>query len=91
MRLRRSDGGPLRKSDFIGAGKERASKGLYTLNKADLFNLLCIPGYKDTALGFDVDKEVVSAAARYCETRRAMLLVDPPASWRTKADAKTGT
>jgi hypothetical protein len=60
------------------------------LNKADLFNLLCIPGYKDTALGFDVDKEVVSAAARYCEARRAMLLVDSPASWRTKADAKTG-
>ncbi|HZE57456.1 MAG TPA: phage tail sheath subtilisin-like domain-containing protein [Chthoniobacterales bacterium] len=90
VRLRRADGGPLRKSDFIGAGKEKANKGLYALNKADLFNLLCLPGYKDTGLGFDVDKEVISRAAKYCEARRAMLLVDSPASWRTKADAKTG-
>lgn len=90
VRLRRPDGGPLLKSDFTGARKEQANKGLYALNKADLFNLLCIPGYKDTALGFDVDKEVVSAAASYCEARRAILLVDSPASWRTKADAKAG-
>jgi phage tail sheath protein FI len=90
VRLRRSDGGVLRKSDFIGAGKERAGKGLYALNKTDLFNLLCIPGYKETGPGLDVDKEVISSAARYCETRRAILLVDSPASWQTKADAKSG-
>lgn len=90
VRLRRSDGGPLRRSDFIGAGKENAGRGLYALNQADLFNLLCIPGYKDTGLGFDVDKELISAAARYCEGRRAMLLVDSPASWRTSAAAKAG-
>jgi Bacteriophage tail sheath protein len=90
VRLRSSAGGPLRKNDFIGAGKERASKGLYTLDKADLFNLLCIPGYKEGGLGFDVDEEVVSAAAKYCEARRALLLVDSPSSWRTTADAKAG-
>jgi phage tail sheath protein FI len=90
VRLRRSDGGPLRKSDFIGATKAKASKGLYALNKADLFNLLCLPGYKDTGPGFEVDKEVISVAAKYCEARRAVLLVDPPASWRTKEDAKAG-
>ncbi len=90
VRLRRPDGGPLRKSDFIGAGKEKTNKGLYALNKADLFNLLCIPGYKETGLGVDVDKEVISTAAKYCEVRRAMLLLDSPVSWRTKADAKSG-
>lgn len=90
VRLRRPDGGPLRKSDFIGPGKKRASKGLYALNKAPLFNLLCIPGYKRSDAGFDVDKEVVSSAATYCEMRRAMLLVDPPASWRTTAEARAG-
>ena len=90
VRLRRPDGGPPRKSDFIGARKEQANKGLYALNKADLFNLFCIPGYKNTGLGFDVDKEVISSAARYCEARRALLLVDSPTSWRTKADAKAG-
>jgi hypothetical protein len=90
VRLRRSGGGPLRESDFTGAGTEKANTGLYSLNKADLFNLLCIPGYKNTGPGFDVDKGVVSAAVRYCEARRALLLVDSPASWRTKADAKAG-
>lgn len=85
-----SDGGPLQESDFTGAGKESAHEGLYALDKAGLFNLLCIPGYKETGSGFDVDKGVVSSAAAYCEARRAMLLVDPPASWRTAADAKAG-
>jgi hypothetical protein len=65
VRLRRSDGGSLRKSDFTGAEKEFSNKGLYALDKAELFNLLCIPGYKHTVLGFDLDKEVVSAAATY--------------------------
>ena len=90
VRLRRTDGSPLRKSDLIGARKQQANKGLYALNKADLFNLLCIPGYKETGLGFDIDKDVISTAARYCEARRALLLVDSPASWRTKEDAKNG-
>ena len=90
VRVYRSGGASLRKSDFIGAGIEKTSKGIYALNKADLFNLLCIPGYKDTGLGFDIDQEVISAAARYCEARRALLLVDSPASWRTKAEAQAG-
>jgi phage tail sheath protein FI len=90
VRLRRSDGGSLRKSDFTGAGKESSNKGLYALNQADLFNLLCIPGYKHTVLGFDLDKEVVSAAATYCETRRALFLIDSPISWRSFQQAKTG-
>lgn len=90
VRLRRLDDGSLRKSDFIGAGKKTAGKGLYALDKADLFNVLCIPGYKETRLGWDVDKEVISSAANYCEARRALLLIDPPASWRTKDDAKAG-
>lgn len=90
VRLRRPGGGPLRKSDFAGAGKERAGKGLYALNKADMFNLLCVPGYKNTALGLDVDKEIISSAAKYCEARRAMLLIDSPASWRTEAEATAG-
>jgi phage tail sheath protein FI len=85
-----SDGGALQESDFTGAGKERANKGLYALNKADLFNLLCIPGYRDTGFGYDIDKGLVSSAATYCEARRAMLLIDSPASWRTPDEAKAG-
>jgi phage tail sheath protein FI len=80
------DGAPLQQADFTGPGKEGAKKGLYALQKADLFNILCIPPYKDG----DVDADLVGKAAKYCEDRRAMLLVDPPSTWNDKDDAKAG-
>lgn len=61
--------------------------GLRGLDQADLFNLLCIPPH---AHGGDVEPDLVSAAAAYCETRRAMLIVDPPSSWDSAADARAG-
>jgi phage tail sheath protein FI len=76
------DGGNLASTDFVGGANDtfEADKvGLYALEKCDLFNLLCIPPYlADYA---DVDADVISQAAVYCENRRAMLLIDPPASW----------
>lgn len=80
-----SDGSPLTYNQFYGIGMEGGKKGLYSLEKADLFNLLCIPPYKDTG---DVDTGLVTKAASYCEKRRAMLLVDPPSSWTSKDVAK---
>ncbi|HQR28580.1 MAG TPA: phage tail sheath subtilisin-like domain-containing protein, partial [Nocardioides sp.] len=82
-----SDGGLLEAIDFTGPGKEQAKAGLYALRKADLFNLLCLPPYLE---GGDVDQTVVTAAAAYCEKRRAMLLVDPPTTWVDKDAAKAG-
>lgn len=79
-----SDGLFLEDDDFIGAGKDAAKEGLYALKKADLFNILCIPPYLDDG---DVDASVVTAAAKYCEDRRAMLLVDPPSEWNSVEDA----
>ncbi|WP_017296912.1 phage tail sheath family protein [Nodosilinea nodulosa] len=61
-------------------------RGLYALEQADLFNLLCIPPYLTTG---DVDTDVVTAAAVYCETRRAMLLIDPPSDWTSKTVARS--
>jgi uncharacterized protein len=52
-----------------------SKRGLYALEKADLFNLLVVPPFSDTA---DVDTAVWSAALTYCIERRAILLVDPP-------------
>lgn len=74
------DGDPLSASDVIGdATGQRGLHALEKLSATDgLFNLLCIPPY--TAAG-DVDAGVVTAAAAYCEQRRAMLIVDPPAAW----------
>ena len=46
--------------------------GLYALDKADLFNLLCIP--PDTREG-DAPIAVYQTAMSYCKERRAMLIV----------------
>lgn len=66
-------------------GSENAKTGLYALDKADLFNLLCLPPAT-------FDEAHASAlwdeAAAYCRRRRAMLIVDPPPAWTTK-DAAT--
>lgn len=72
------DGQALDSDSFIGAGTASNHTGLYLLDHADLFNLLVIPPYLATDT---VDTGVVTAAATYCEQRRAMLLVDPLPSW----------
>jgi phage tail sheath protein FI len=77
----------LTSDDFIGTGKEGARAGLYSLERTDLFNLLCIPPYLATN---DVDASLVTAAAQYCEKRRAMLIIDGPSTWSTKDKAKQG-
>src|SRR5439155_15773976 len=68
-------------------GNQANKTGMYALENADLFNLLVIPPYSATA---DIDSAVWTAAAAYCETRRAFLLVDAPSSWNNKATAKAG-
>jgi phage tail sheath protein FI len=78
-----SNGAAINKDTFIGAGKDTGKKGLYALEKADLFNILCIPPY---TVNGDADTDLVGAAAVYCEKRRAMLLVDPPSAWDEAAD-----
>ena len=83
------DGGGLAANDFIGPGPGAAKQGLYALDNIALFNLLCIPPYAGSGLT-GVDPEVIGAAAAYCERRRAFLLVDPPGSWTTVAQAKAG-
>jgi Bacteriophage tail sheath protein len=78
--LIKDDGSPLTSVDFLGGDGDTFDldkKGLFALKKVDLFNLLCIPPYNND----DVDQEVVTAAATYCEQHRAMLIVDPPSSW----------
>jgi phage tail sheath protein FI len=79
---------PLTIADFSPANGQTNKEGLYALEDADLFNLLCIPPYMNDNL--DVDTNLISEAAAYCEKRRAMLLVDPPSAWTDKSKAKTG-
>lgn len=65
-------------------GSEGDKTGLYALEKADLFNLLCIPPSPGTE---DVDSAVLTDANAYCAKRRAILLLDPPSSWTSRAKA----
>jgi phage tail sheath protein FI len=82
-----SDGQVLDGGDYTGTGKEDAKEGLYALEQADIFNLLCLPPEWATP---DYPAGLVAAAATYCEGRRAMLLVDSHSTWTDKDAAKTG-
>lgn len=84
-----SDGTALEVGDFTGEGKEGAKQGLYALEKADLFNLLCIPPYKDGNKDIDYDS-LVDPAVKYCEKRRAFFIIDPPSKWNDKDAARNG-
>jgi phage tail sheath protein FI len=71
--------------DYLG--NESDKTGLYALERADHFNLLCIPPpTRDT----DTDPSVYDAALTYCEKRRAMLIVDPPIQWDQDRRGATG-
>lgn len=73
-----SDGQAPGEAELTGASGLRAQqRGLYALEKADLFNLLVVPPLAPTA---DVTPGIWSAAALYCSERRAALLVDPPSN-----------
>ena len=64
------------------AGPEGVRPALEALDRVDLVNLLVLPA--ESADDADA-REIVAEAAAFCERRRAMLLVDPPASWRDAA------
>lgn len=94
VRVEKNPSGPgagfLSDSDILGDRSSRT--GMYALEKAGLFNLLCIP--PDTP-GGDTSAAVYQGAMQYCWERSAMLIVDPPAAWgadpqTAAAAAKTG-
>ena len=82
-------GDPLTKAEFFGGTLENDKKGLFALRKADLFNLLCIPPYKQGASGLDVDADLLTQAVAYCEKRRAFMIIDAPSDWNSKDTAKS--
>jgi hypothetical protein len=78
-----SNGLPLVEANFDGTGTQANKTGLFALENADLFNLLCIPPFEP---GGDISDTLIATAAAYCEKKRAMLIVDPPAAWDTVKD-----
>jgi phage tail sheath protein FI len=73
-------------TDIIGDKDKKT--GMYALEKADLFNLLCIP--PDTREG-DTLPKVYQEAMKYCVDRRAVLVVDPPAAWGANKETAAAT
>jgi uncharacterized protein len=77
------DGNPIDNPDVSNPALEAPRRGLWMLEHADLFNLLCIPPLRSD---LDVDQTTWDAAAAYAKSRRAMVLVDSPAGWDEPAD-----
>jgi uncharacterized protein len=68
-------------------GTDAFDAALQALDRADIFNMLCIPPYDSTDT---VPFDVLADATAYCEKRRAMLIVDPPKEWKDWSTAKAG-
>jgi uncharacterized protein len=81
------DGGAVRTHDITGPGMQGAKQGLYQLEDVDLFNLLVIP---PLAPEVDVPDALWTDALSYCQTRRAMLIIDAPSTWNRPDQAITG-
>jgi len=76
-----SDGAGLDATALIGSLD--AKSGMYALENADLFNILCLPAAADMTGGDLIT--VLADAVAYCEFRRAMYIVDIPSTVATPA------
>ncbi|MEO8136738.1 MAG: phage tail sheath C-terminal domain-containing protein [Betaproteobacteria bacterium] len=84
-----SDGADIDDQDLIGEPGPKT--GLHALNRADLFNLLCIPPCKRDTSSLPSNYTATSAAVyqaalALCVGRRAMLIVDPDPGWASSID-----
>jgi hypothetical protein len=77
-------------NDISAANLEGAKEGLWALEKADLFNLLCIPPLILDD-GGDIGGQTRSAADAYCAKRRAVFIVDPLSDWDEPSDLTAPT
>jgi phage tail sheath protein FI len=71
------DGAVPSATDIIG--DPATFTGMYALDRVDLFNLMCIP----RAIADDMQTEtdaVYSEAIKFCETKRAFILIDVPSN-----------
>jgi Bacteriophage tail sheath protein len=83
-----ADGGAITDGDVIPTGTPLPKTGIYALDSVDLFNLLCIP-----PLSFTTEAAAATwgSAAQYCNQRRALLIVDPVASWTSNPSTAVAT
>ena len=79
-----TNGAEITDADILGSQANKT--GIYALEDADLFNLLCIPPRDRDEASFPLAVGTLETALLYCKDRRAMLVADPPPTWNTAAD-----
>ncbi|HHM04195.1 MAG TPA: phage tail sheath family protein [Gammaproteobacteria bacterium] len=79
-----ADGDPPTATELRGS--LAAKTGIYALEDADLFNILCLP--RAAELDATSMSQVYSEAQSYCESRRAFMIVDLPANIDTLDEAR---
>ena len=80
-----SDGDELTDYDLIGSNED--GTGLFALDQVERVSLLCMPlGPGQPAIGITT----LVAADRYCRMHNAMLILDPPWTWRSPESALLG-
>ncbi len=77
-----SDGAPLAAADYLAS--DGAPRVLQQLPTDAVVNLLCLPPCRPAE---ELPAGAVAAAQAWCETRGAILLVDPPLAWSSAAAA----
>jgi uncharacterized protein len=71
-------GSTLTDADLSSPALEAQKRGIWLLDHAEHFNILCIPPLTRTT---DVGRATWDAAVAYAVRRRAIVIVDPPAAW----------
>jgi len=71
-------GPTLTDADLSNPALEAQQRGLWLLDHAEHFNILCIP---PLARSTDVGRATWDVAVAYAARRRAMVIVDAPAAW----------
>jgi phage tail sheath protein FI len=89
------DGTFLDKDAFQPNAAEANKTGLWALEQVDLFNLLVIPPTLSSQVdpsqpAGDLDPQITTLAATYCEKRRAFLILDGGEKWDSKTKAAGG-
>ena len=87
VRVGASRGGAITDNAISAPRLEAAKRGLWALDKAKCFNLLCIP---PLANGRDIGLQTRAAAIRYCEKRGALFIADPSVAWQSAKQAIAG-
>jgi phage tail sheath protein FI len=76
------DGSPPDATDLVGTNAVDPPTGIYALDKADLFNILCLPRVARTtgtnAFAPGQVTAAVSQATTYCDAKQAFLVLDTP-------------